>query len=370
MAGASFRFDCFELDPGNRRLCRDGAPVELNARYLDALVLLAAEQGRLVSKDRFLDEVWRGIPVTDEALTQCIKTLRRQLGDDAANPRFIETVPKHGYRFLAAVEVTDGERGQAAATTVREGPVGLAPWQQLLVVLAAGTAGGGAAGLIGGMLYGFAGASGPVQPGVGALSVMLVVVAASLLIATIGAAGVTLGIAAAILVHGRTWYSHVAGGALGGLLTGAAVKLLGVDAFNLLIGHAPDGVTGAGEGLVLGAAVGLAAWLSGTGTAPRTLRIGTGLAALVGAVSGIAITLLGGRMMAGSLDLLAQSFPGSRLRLDPIGALFGEQGFGPVSQVATGALEGALFSAGVVAAMIVARRVLFRHEAYGSAAKP
>ena len=119
MAGASFRFDCFELDPGNRRLCRDGAPVELNARYLDALVLLAAEQGRLVSKDRFLDEVWRGIPVTDEALTQCIKTLRRQLGDDAANPRFIETVPKHGYRFLAAVEVTDGEPGQAAAASVR-----------------------------------------------------------------------------------------------------------------------------------------------------------------------------------------------------------------------------------------------------------
>ena len=49
MAGASFRFDCFELDPGNRRLCRDGAPVELNARYLDALVLLAAEQGRLAA---------------------------------------------------------------------------------------------------------------------------------------------------------------------------------------------------------------------------------------------------------------------------------------------------------------------------------
>src|SRR6185503_19790630 len=62
-----------------------------------------------ISKDRFLDEVWRGVPVTDEALTQCIKTLRRQLGDDAARPRFIETVPKHGYRFVAPVERLEGE---------------------------------------------------------------------------------------------------------------------------------------------------------------------------------------------------------------------------------------------------------------------
>ena len=87
---------------GDRRLSRDDEPVELNARYLDALALLVREAGKLVSKDRFLDEVWRGVPVTDEALTQCIKTLRRQLGDDAASPRFIETVPKHGYRFIAA----------------------------------------------------------------------------------------------------------------------------------------------------------------------------------------------------------------------------------------------------------------------------
>ena len=91
MAAGSFRFDRFRLDPDDRRLTRDGARVELNARYLDALSLLVREQGRLVSKDRFLDEVWRGVPVTDEALTQCIKTLRRQLGDDAASPRFIET---------------------------------------------------------------------------------------------------------------------------------------------------------------------------------------------------------------------------------------------------------------------------------------
>ena len=62
--------------------------------------------------------------------------------------------------------------------------------------------------------------------------------------------------------------------------------------------------------------------------------------------------------MGGSLDLLARNFPDSRLRLDPIGALFGETGFGPVSQLVTGALEGLLFGACVVGALILARRTL------------
>src|SRR5215216_7088489 len=115
MAPGEFRFDRFRLDPGDRQLRRDDEPVELNARYLDALSLLVREEGRLVTKDRFLDEVWRGVPVTDEALTQCIKTLRNRLGDDAARPRFIETVPKHGYRFIEPVEWSGNERGTVAA---------------------------------------------------------------------------------------------------------------------------------------------------------------------------------------------------------------------------------------------------------------
>ena len=62
--------------------------------------------------------------------------------------------------------------------------------------------------------------------------------------------------------------------------------------------------------------------------------------------------------MGGSLELLAERFPNSRLRLDQLGALVGEQGFGPVSQVVTGALEGALFAACLVGGMILARRSL------------
>src|SRR5215208_5437915 len=142
MAGC-IHFDRFLLDPADRQLRRDGEPVELSARYFDALALLVREPGKLVSKDRFLEEVWRGIPVTDEALTQCIKTLRRQLGDDASRPRFIETVPKHGYRFIAPVELAEDE-GTATLPQQRQS------WRQVALLGAAGTIGGGIAGLVGG----------------------------------------------------------------------------------------------------------------------------------------------------------------------------------------------------------------------------
>lgn len=350
---ACFRFAEFELDPGNRRLSRDGAPVGLNARYLDALLLLASERGRLVSKERFLEEVWRGIPVTDEALTQCIRTLRRQLGDDAASPRFIETVPKHGYRFLAEVEVSSAGGGPSPAPAESAWP----RRSRVVALGAAGAAGGGIAGLTGGLLYGFGGVSTPMQPGVGALSVLLVVTAVCVVVGAIGGAGVGLGLAAAADGERPAWYRSVLGGALGGLLTGAVVKLLGVDTLNLLFGHAPSGITGAAEGLVLGGVVGFGAWLGWRQGRPR-LRLGSGLAALAGGLAGVAIALAGGRLMAGSLDLLARTFPQSRLRLDPVGALFGELGFGPVSQVVTAGLEGALFGGCVVGAMIIARRTL------------
>ena len=338
MASGGYRFGQFELDPVERQLRRGGQPVELNSRYLDVLTLLVREQGRLVTKDRFLDEVWNGIPVTDEALTQCIKTLRQRLGDDASAPRFIETVPKHGYRFIARIDAED---------RVEPKPQSRIDWSQVLRIGAAGTIGGGWAGLIGGLFYGFAGASQPLAPGMGAVSVLLVLTSLTILVALIGGAGVSFGIAAAALVKGRGWLWSIIGGGLGGMLVGGGVKLLGLDAFNLLLGRSPGDITGAGEGLTIGAAVGLAAWLS----SGISLRRGAVQAGLIGAVAGVAIVLLGGRLMAGSLALLAQQFPDSRLRLDQLDTLFG-----PASHAVTGALEGALFAACVVGAMKLAKR--------------
>ena len=341
MDAGAYRFGSFELDPAERKLRRQGEPVELNSRYLDVLALLVREQGRLITKDRFLDEVWSGVPVTDEALTQCIKTLRQRLGDDASNPRFIETVPKHGYRFIATVE----DEALRQPPRPREGP-------GLLQLGGAATIGGGWAGLVGGLIYGFAGASQPLAPGMGTVSVLLVLTSLCVLVALVGGAGVGFGIAAARQFRAEGWQWPVLGAAAGGMLVGGGVKLLGIDAFNLLLGKAPGDITGAAEGLLLGGAVGLAAWWG-----ERTsLRRSMAQAALVGGLGGLLVIALGGRLMAGSLDLLASQFPGSRLRLDQVGLLFGEVGLGPVSQMVTGALEGALFGACLVGAMKLAKR--------------
>ena len=341
-----FQFDLFVLDCADRRLLREGQPVELSARYLDALALLVREQGRLVTKDRFLEEVWRGVPVTDEALTQCIKTLRKALGDDASAPRFIETVPKHGYRFLALVTPARATPWAAAPSPVRH---------DALVLGLSGTLGGGVAGLIGGLIYGFAASAQPAA--MGAFSMLLVMMCITSLIALMGGAGVAFGIS----LSGRVSPLSITGGAAGGALVGAFVKILGLDAFALLFGQAPGDITGAPQGLILGGAVGAGLLL---GSRQASLRLAVAIAALCGGAAGAAITLAGGPLMAGSLDQLARSFPDSRFRLDGIGALFGENGFGPISQGVTGALEGALFGGCIVGAMLLAQR------RYGTSARP
>lgn len=347
MAATGFRFERFDLDPANRRLTQDGMPVELSARYLDALLLLVRAPGQLVSKDRFMAEVWRGIPVTDEALTQCIRTLRRQLGDDAASPRFIETVPKHGYRFIAPVE----ERGDAPASAPP--PVRRLRWDDAALTTGFGILGGGMAGLIGGLIYGFAASAQPAQAG--AASALLVLLSVAILLATVGAAGVSAGIAAANLLSERPWRWSVAGGAAGGLVVGALGKMLGLDAFSLLLGQSPGNITGGLEGALLGTGVGLGIWLAHRRRVPR-FRDSALLGGLCGGLAGLLIALIGGRLLAGSLALLAQQFPNSRLPLQQIGGLFGETGFGPISQALSATLEGMLFGACMVGTIALARR--------------
>lgn len=348
MTPDSFRFGRFTLDAHDRQLLCDGVPVEVNARYLDALALLVSEQGRLVSKDRFLNEVWRGVPVTDEALTQCIRTLRRLLGDDAAKPRFIETVVKHGYRFIAPVEIAGAEDTNLADPRTDKAY----DWRTFFMLGGAGTLGAGLAGLIGGICYGFGIASQPVQAGVGSLSALLVVICLTVVIAIIGGAGVSFGIIVAGFTSRGPSVWSIAGGAAGGLVIGAIVKLLGLDAFNLLFGQSPGNITGAPEGAILGGGVGLAVWLAARFAVSSAQRVS--IASVIGGLAGISIYIFNGRLMAGSLVLLSQHLPDSRLRLDFIWRMLGEKEFGPVSQIATGALEGALFGGCIVGAMLLA----------------
>lgn len=345
--GEVYRFDGFVVDAGERRLLAGGEVLDLNARYFDALLLLVGEAGRLVTKERFMAEVWRGIPVTDEALTQCIRSLRRTLGDSATQPRFIETVPRHGYRFIAPVATAVDD---IAAVAVPASTSAVTPGRWLLLG-AAGTLGAGLAGLVGGVLFGFAGAAQPA--GAGAASILVVLVCLTLLVALVGGAAVAFAIAAAARDAARPWRHAVAAGAIGGLAVGAVVRLLGLDAFELLLGQSPGDITGAAEGLVLGAAVGAGLWLAARGriASPRRVAVTAGV---TGALAGALIPLLGGRLMAGSLDQLARTFPDSRLRFDAIGALFGEPGLGRVAEIATGSVEGALFAACLAGAMAAA----------------
>src|SRR5262245_42046357 len=355
MAVRRYQFDRFSLDPNERRLFAEDSPVELNSRYFDALLLLLQNPGMLLSKERFLQEVWRGIPVTDEVLTQCIKTLRRQLGDSATQPRLIETIPKHGYRFIAAVNCVEGsdvaaEERKVAPASQADATVSTYGWRQGWLTLGAGMTGGGIAGVLGGIAFGFAAASQAPQNGVGALSSLLVLVALATLLCLIGAAGVVGGIAAARLVVRNFAFAGLVGGAAGGLVVGAFGKLIGQDAFMLLFGQSPGDITGALEGLLLGAAVGLADDLARRFTADWTIQRNVLLTATIGAVPGLLIAVTGGQLLGGSRAVPGETFTDARLHLD-LGAVLG-----PFAASATTTLEGAWFSLCLAGALMMARR--------------
>jgi len=360
-----YRFGGFSLDASNREL-RDGEHrLDLNTRYFDALVLLVREQGRLVHKERFFEEVWNDVVVSDSALTQCVKEIRRQLGDDVANPRFIETVPRHGYRFIAevstAVPATDAERSTRAIPTPDLTPTpplagrGDSGLSAALATTLAGTLGGAVAGLLGGFLYGSGLAYSPVDQEIGTASVLLVMISLTAVLGTVGGFGIGAGVAAADFASGGRPGWRIPGAVLGGMLIGGSVKLLGVDAFNLLFGRTPAGITGGMEGAALGLAVGLGALLGGGIETPASWRP-IAAAAATGAVMGVLIALAGGHLMGGSLDLLARSFSDSRLQLEAIGRYFGDVRFGPTTRVILAGIEGCIFVGCVAAALVVAGR--------------
>jgi len=102
-----YSFKNFTLDPEKRVLLRDGDPVPLTPKAFDTLALLVRRSGHVVGKDELLEEIWADAYVEESTIAQNIFTLRRALGQNHAENQFIETVPKHGYRFVAHVEATD-----------------------------------------------------------------------------------------------------------------------------------------------------------------------------------------------------------------------------------------------------------------------
>lgn len=104
-----FRFDRFQADDTAFRLIADGAPVSLEPKALRLLLYLIQNRGRLVRKQELLDAVWGDAAVTENALTRSVGLLRKALDDDSREPRFIETVPTAGYRFIAQVDTATND---------------------------------------------------------------------------------------------------------------------------------------------------------------------------------------------------------------------------------------------------------------------
>jgi DNA-binding winged helix-turn-helix (wHTH) protein len=104
-ASAVYEFGSFRLEISEQRLLRDGAAVSLAPKEFETLRLLVERHGRLVTKQELLDRVWAGTFVGEDTIAQRISCLRKALGGDPASTKYIETVPKRGYRFVADVTV-------------------------------------------------------------------------------------------------------------------------------------------------------------------------------------------------------------------------------------------------------------------------
>jgi len=112
-----FHWDDYVLDLDAYRLERAGVPVALEPKAFNLLVVMIQRPGHLFTKQEIFDLVWPGTAVTDHALTRIVAQIRRALGDEAREARFLETVPTRGYRWIRPVETAD------AATPAGAGPV-------------------------------------------------------------------------------------------------------------------------------------------------------------------------------------------------------------------------------------------------------
>jgi len=112
-----FEFGDFVLDPAERLLLLRGRPLRLTPKTFDLLVALVRHRGHLVSKDQLLDEVWPSTFVAEVNLSVNISTLRRLLGRNRGRQKFIQTVSKRGYRFVAPTKTS----GRATTLFLRTG---------------------------------------------------------------------------------------------------------------------------------------------------------------------------------------------------------------------------------------------------------
>jgi Tol biopolymer transport system component/DNA-binding winged helix-turn-helix (wHTH) protein len=123
----TIRFGPFELDPANRELRKGGSVVKLQRQQFAVLLLLVERAGQIVSREEIHQHIWGNDTFVDfeRGINFAINQIRAALGDDAEKPRFVETIPRHGYRFLCPVEVSQAAPVQPGANAAQSaGPAG------------------------------------------------------------------------------------------------------------------------------------------------------------------------------------------------------------------------------------------------------
>src|SRR5688572_19063687 len=121
--GELYAFGPFKLDVASRTLLRGDEAVALTAKAFDTLTILLRYHDRVVEKEELVKLVWPDTFVSDDSLTHSISVLRRTLGDDTAQPVYIATIPRRGYRFTAPVVVEHVVSIAETSSTVAHGDV-------------------------------------------------------------------------------------------------------------------------------------------------------------------------------------------------------------------------------------------------------
>ena len=439
------------LSPARRVLCEDGREVALIPRYFDLLLLLVDQRDRAVTRNEIFDRVWADVVVSDGALTQAIRTIRRVLDDDPRDVTFIRTVSRHGYQFVWAPvteEADEGDlrAGESSATSGASTASGAGgdPFAPLLAVLlaqdphsratederydaavrlhelgtadaltrlderpgheearailrdarwdapasgevpllsaqgraraiadvlalrarhaarlasrrwASASASAGLAGLIAGIAGGLALALVPDSDT--GLQVTVALAAVGSVAGALGGAGIGAGLAAAeALARSARAAALTLAGAMAGLTTGWLAHHLVRTLLGGVFGRDVVALAGGVEGLVVGAAVG-----AGYAAATRRLPQG-GMAAPRGrarwrvalttgtitALAAMALALIGRHMVGSSLDLMADTFAGSRVGLDPLARLLGEDSLRPITRTLVSGFEALMFGSGL-----------------------
>jgi DNA-binding winged helix-turn-helix (wHTH) protein len=113
-----YRFGLFELDPVAQELRRRGARIKLTSQPFQLLTLLVEQPGVTLTRDEIAHRLWPEDTFVDfdHGVNAAINRIREALGDTAKNPRFVETIARQGYRFIAPVEVSTALAGAAAQT--------------------------------------------------------------------------------------------------------------------------------------------------------------------------------------------------------------------------------------------------------------